>query len=98
MEYFRKSAAVLMAGFLVAATFSVSSEAAVKSVKHQTIKMKAGTRTGIQEVFAWDRNCRTVRASFKKLSSKNGRLYRVNDRFRIKKRADKKCAGKIVRG
>ena len=98
MEYFRKAVAVAAVAVFVGGASLPPSEAGVKSFKHQTIKMKVGTRTGIQDVYAWNKNCRTVRARFTPLSSKNGRLYKVRARFRITKLADRKCAGKSVRG
>ena len=39
--------------------------ASSKTIYHPTITMKAGNRAGLQNVFAWDENCKTVPVSIR---------------------------------
>lgn len=83
---------------LTFSTQTLVAVAATKSLKKSSITMKAGTRTGLQEVYSWDDRCRTVRVKVTPRSSPLGKVFVVRDRFVISKAQSKKCAGKTVRG
>ena len=72
--------------------------AATKTLKNPTITIKAGTRTGLQEVYSWNDRCKTVRVKVSPKSTRQGKVFVVRDKFVISKAQSKKCAGKTVRG
>lgn len=73
-------------------------EAGTKRVKNPTIKMKAGNRTGLHYLYAWDDRCRTIPVRFRKIKAEHGRLFTVNSRFTISKKQSRRCGGKHVFG
>lgn len=77
---------------------TVDAQAGTKRIKNPTIKMKSGNRTGLHYLYAWDKRCRTIPVSFRKMKAEHGRLYTVNARFRITKKQDRRCGGKTVFG
>jgi hypothetical protein len=74
------------------------SYASSNTIYHPTITMKAGNRAGLQNVFAWDKNCRTVPVSIKARKPKNGNVYLYKSSFKIPSSQSRKCSGKSVRG
>ncbi|MCY0149354.1 hypothetical protein OEG84_16965 [Hoeflea sp. G2-23] len=76
----------------------VQASAATKSVRHPTITMKAGNRAGLQNVFAWDAKCRTVRVRVAAHKPKKGKVYLVKSKFAVPASLSQKCAGRKVRG
>ena len=83
---------------LTFATQTYVANAATKVVKHGTITMKQGNRTGLQEIYSWDDQCRTVRVRVKPRKSSRGKVFVVRDRFVISKKQSRQCAGKTVSG
>jgi hypothetical protein len=72
--------------------------AASKTFHHPTITMKAGNRAGLQNVFAWDANCRSVPVSIKAYKNKLGKVYLYKSKFKIPANQSRECAGRTVRG
>ena len=90
---------ILMATVFLASTTHISvATAATKSVRQPTITMKAGTKTGLQEVFSWDGQCKTVKVSVAPSVNALGAITIVRDQFVISQDQSAQCAGKTVSG
>ena len=72
--------------------------AAMRTVNQSQITITAGKKAGIQDLYAWDKNCRALNVSFQPMPSFSGRLYTVRDRFRISGAPGEPCNGKSVSG
>lgn len=72
--------------------------ASSKTIYHPTITMKAGNRAGLQNVFAWDENCKTVPVSIRAHKPKNGNVYLYKSRFKVPSSQSRKCSGRTVGG
>ena len=91
MKVVRTVAAVLS---LLSAIVGSHADARVVSATNGTITLHSGTRTGLQQVFAWNKRCLTLPVSFSGGAS-SGSLRTVGGVFTIGKGH---CAGRKVNG
>lgn len=78
-------------------TYSANSSDAVSrviSATNGTITMNSGTRTGLQQAFAWDKQCRAVPVSFSGRATA-GSLSKVDGQFSV---LSGRCRGQKVSG
>ena len=96
MTTFQKTR-VLLAAFSWLLAFSASTNEAVSRIiatTNGTITMRSGSRTGLQQAFAWNERCRPVPVSFSGRATA-GSLLRVGGVFRV---LNGRCAGQRVNG
>ena len=91
IKFFCTAAAVL--GLFVSFTSSEANSRVI-SATNGTITIPSGNRTGLQQAFAWNNRCGTVRVSFSGRASA-GSLQKVGGMFVV---GSGRCAGRKVRG
>jgi len=94
---FGKFAACASAGVLILVV-SQFAEAKTQTVRNSPLTVTAGEKTSLQDLYAWDKNCRPLNISFRPGMSLTGKLYAVNDRFRVNGAPNDPCNGKSVSG
>jgi hypothetical protein len=94
---FGKLAACASAGMLILSA-SQFAEAKTQTIRNPELTIKAGKKTSLQDLYAWDKNCRPLSISFRPGTSSKGKLYVVNDRFRVNGAPKDPCNGKSVSG
>jgi hypothetical protein len=88
---------VALATIAVLVGFSTSNNRAFSrtvSSTNGTITMPAGTRAGLQQVFAWDNRCRALPVSFSGQAT-TGNLFSASGVFRV---LSGRCAGRKISG
>jgi hypothetical protein len=95
MQYMKSL--LLLAGMVVALGV-VDASAAQKQMTKPAVQVKQGEKVMLEELFAWDKNCRRVNVSFKAIKSPNGRLFASGDTFKIRTVPGDRCRGKSVAG
>ena len=94
---FAKIAACASAGIVIVVGVQFA-EAKTQTIKDPQVTVGAGSKISIRDLYAWDAKCRTLNVDFKPVAAPTGRLYTVNDRFRVKTVANDPCNGKSISG
>jgi hypothetical protein len=85
-------------GAVVAMSAVQVAHAAQQTRNAPQVTVKAGKVSTIQDLYAWDANCRPVPVVFKALKTSSGKLYAVPETYRIKGSAGDSCNGRTVSG
>ncbi len=94
---FGKLAACATAGVLILGVTQFA-EAKTQTVRNSQLTVSAGKKTSLQDLYAWDKNCRPLNINFRPGASSNGKLYVVKDRFRVNGAKNDPCNGKSITG
>ena len=94
---FRTLTACATAGMVILGLTQYS-EAKTQTIRDPQLTVNAGEKTSLRDLYAWDKNCRPLNISFRPGFSLTGRIYAVNDRFRVNGAPNDPCNGKSVSG
>jgi len=94
---FGKLAACASAGVLILCATQFA-QAKTQTVRDPQLTIAAGKKTSLRDLYAWDKKCRPLNISFRPGMSLSGKLYTVNDRFRVNGAPNDPCNGKSVSG
>lgn len=94
---FVKFAACASAGLVILCGVEFA-QAKTQTIRNPQITISSGQRTSLHDLYAWDKKCRPLTVDFRPVVSPKGKLYAVNDRFRVNGAPNDPCNGRSVSG